>query len=63
MLLILSPASAKSNNVRNEISFALDEHKIIIPIVHQGVRVVPLQLHRIQRVDPQGRLRFAASPR
>ena len=50
MLLVLSPASAKSTNVRNEMSFALEENKIIIPVLHQDC-AIPLQLHRIQRVD------------
>jgi len=50
MLLVLSPASVKSENVRNEISFALQEKKTIIPILRQDC-AVPLQLHRLQRVD------------
>ena len=50
MLLVLSPASASSENVRNEISFALEEKKSIIPVLHQDC-AIPLQLHRIQRVD------------
>jgi hypothetical protein len=50
MLLILSPASVKSRNVRNEISFALDENKTIIPVLYQDC-TVPLQLHRVQYID------------
>jgi CHASE2 domain-containing sensor protein len=50
MLLILSPSSASSRNVRNEIALALDEGKIIIPILHRDC-VVPLQLRRVQHVD------------
>ena len=50
MLLVLSPASAASKNVRNEMSFALEENKVIIPILHRDC-AIPLQLHRIQRVD------------
>ncbi len=50
MLLILSPSSAKSSSVRNEISFALDEKKIIIPVLYQDC-AVPLQLRRVQHVD------------
>ena len=50
VLLVLSPASVKSENVRNEISFALQEKKTIIPILHRDC-AVPLQLHRLQRVD------------
>lgn len=50
MLLILSPASVKSKNVRNEIAFALDEGKTVIPVLYQDC-AVPLQLRRIQHID------------
>ncbi|HEY4899644.1 MAG TPA: TIR domain-containing protein [Terriglobales bacterium] len=50
MLLILSPASVSSKNVRNEIAFALDENKIIIPVLCQDA-AIPLQLRRIQHID------------
>jgi TonB family protein len=50
MLLILSPTSVKSRNVRNEISFALEEKKTIIPALYQDC-TVPLQLRRIQHID------------
>jgi len=50
MLIILSPSSAKSDNVRNEISFALDQGKIIVPVLYKDC-VVPLRLQRSQRID------------
>jgi hypothetical protein len=50
MLLILSPASVKSRNVRNEISLALDENRTIIPVLYQDC-TVPLQLRRVQYID------------
>ena len=50
MLLILSPASAKSENVRNEISFALEQGKTVIPVLYMSC-VVPLRLQRTQRID------------
>jgi len=50
MLLVLSPSSSRSNNVRNEISFALEAGKIIIPVLYQDC-VVPLRLQRNQRID------------
>ena len=50
MLLILSPASAKSVNVRNEVRFALDEGKAIVPVLYKDC-AVPLDLRRIQHVD------------
>ena len=50
MLLILTAASVKSKKVRNEIAFALDEEKTIIPVLCQDC-MVPLQLRRIQHID------------
>ena len=50
MLLILSPSSVRSRNVRNEISFALDEEKSIVPILYRDC-TVPLQLQRVQYID------------
>jgi hypothetical protein len=50
MLVILSPASSNSENVRNEIAFALEEGKIVIPVLHKEC-FVPLQLRRAQRID------------
>jgi len=50
MILILSPASAASRNVRNEVAVALDEGKMIVPILYRDC-TVPLQLRRIQHID------------
>ena len=50
MLLILSPSSARSDNVRNEISFALEQGKTVIPVLYMSC-VVPLRLQRTQRID------------
>ena len=50
MLLILSPSSVKSRNVRNEITFALNKQERIIPILYQDCEV-PLQLLRVQHID------------
>jgi hypothetical protein len=50
MLLILSPGSARSNNVRNEISFALEQGKVVLPILYRDC-TVPLQLQRANRID------------
>jgi len=50
MLLVLSPSSSHSPNVRNEISFALDQGKIVIPVLYHDC-IVPLQLQRNNRVD------------
>jgi hypothetical protein len=50
MVVILSPASAASENVMDEVSLALDGGKIVIPILYRECEV-PLRLHRLQRVD------------
>jgi hypothetical protein len=50
MLLVLSPASARSDNVRNEISFALEQGKTIVPVLYRDC-TVPLQLQRANRID------------
>ncbi len=50
MLTILSPAAARSPNVRNEISFALEQGKIVIPVIYKDC-IVPLQLQRNNRID------------
>jgi hypothetical protein len=50
MLLVLSPDSASSRNVRNEVALALDEGKVILPILHRDC-TIPLQLRRLQYID------------
>ncbi|MGA7157194.1 MAG: TIR domain-containing protein [Acidobacteriaceae bacterium] len=49
-LIILSPASSRSSNVRNEISYAMEQGKIVIPVLYTDC-TVPLQLQRTQRID------------
>ena len=50
VILVLSPTSVASRNVRNEIAVALDEGKAIIPILYLDC-VTPLQLRRVQHID------------
>jgi hypothetical protein len=50
MLLILSPTSVISRSVRNEITFALNKQKRIIPVLYRDCEV-PLQLLRVQHID------------
>ena len=50
MLIVLSPASVNSKNVMDEVSFALEENKTIIPILHRDCQI-PFRLRRVQRVD------------
>ena len=50
MLVILSPLSVKSDNVRDEISFALKKQKTVIPILHLDCDL-PIRLARLQYID------------
>ena len=50
ILIILSPASVVSDNIRDELSFAIDEGKQIIPVLHKDCKI-PFRIRRIQRSD------------
>jgi hypothetical protein len=49
-LVILSPASVNSTNVEDEVAFALEEHKTIIPVLYRDCKV-PFQLRPFQYAD------------
>jgi tetratricopeptide (TPR) repeat protein len=50
MLVILSPVSVSSTNVMDEVSFALEEKKTVIPVMYRDC-TVPFRLRRVQHVD------------
>jgi hypothetical protein len=50
VLVILSPASVGSNHVEDEVNFALDEQKAVIPVFYQDCKV-PFRLRPLQYVD------------
>lgn len=50
MLVILSPASASSTNVDDEVSFALEEKKTVIPVIYRDCKI-PFRLRPFQYVD------------
>ena len=50
LLVILSPASVKSGNVRDEVSFALSKQKRVIPILYRKCKI-PFRLDRLQQID------------
>ena len=50
MLVILSPSAIESNNVMDEVAFALDERRTVIPVLHRDCRV-PFRLRRLQYID------------
>lgn len=50
LLVILSPASVNSTNVMDEVSFALEEQRTVIPILYKEC-LIPFRLRRVQHLD------------
>src|SRR5688500_2704260 len=50
VIVLLSPKSAASQNVMDEVSFALDEGKTIVPVLVERC-TIPMRLRRLQYVD------------
>ena len=50
LLIILSPVSVASDNVRDEVSFALSRQKRVIPVLYRDCDV-PFPVARLQHVD------------
>lgn len=50
LLVVLSPASTASENVMDEVSYALDQNKHVIPVLYQPSDV-PLRIRRLQYID------------
>lgn len=50
LILVVSPSSAISENVANEVQYAVDEGKKIVPIIIEQTKV-PLTWRRYQRID------------
>jgi WD40 repeat protein len=50
LLLVLSPNSVESRNVLDEVSYALDENKTIVPILISDC-TIPFRVRRIQYID------------
>ena len=53
IITILSPTSVASNNVMDEVSFALESNKTVIPVLLAEC-TVPFRLRRLQHVDFTG---------
>lgn len=60
MLVVLSPDSVESKNVRDEVSFALGHRKTIFPLLRRAC-TVPLRLHTLEYVDFTGEYASALS--
>lgn len=50
LLVVLSPASVNSNNVMDEVSFALENNKKIVPVLYQRCHI-PFRIQRLQYID------------
>jgi hypothetical protein len=50
VLVILSPASVRSNNVLDEVSFALEDNKRVVPVRRDECEI-PFRLKRLQYID------------
>jgi hypothetical protein len=50
MVVIVSPASVNSTNVMDEVSFALEEQKTVIPVIYRDC-AIPFRLRRVEHVD------------
>jgi hypothetical protein len=50
MLVILSPASVASQNVMDEVAFAISEAKWIVPVLYKPCSI-PLRLRRLQHIE------------
>jgi hypothetical protein len=50
VVVVLSPAAAASDNVLDEIAYALRERKVVLPLMMQTCSI-PLRLSRLDRID------------
>ncbi len=53
LIVVLSPESVTSNNVMDEVSFALESGKTVIPVLYQEC-ATPFRLRRLQHIDFTG---------
>lgn len=49
-LVILSPNAVSSRSVMDEVSFALEKNKRVVPVLYQTCEI-PFRLRRVQRID------------
>jgi hypothetical protein len=50
MLVILSPDAVQSHSVMDEVSYALEERKRVVPVLHRPCKI-PLRMRRLQYVE------------
>ena len=52
VVLVLSPDSVRSQNVKDEISYAIEKEKAVIPVMYRPCSI-PYRWRRLQRIDAQ----------
>lgn len=52
LLVVLSPHSVESENVMDEVSYAIEEKKLVIPVLYRKCDI-PFRLRRVQYIDVQ----------
>jgi hypothetical protein len=50
LVVVLSPASVASDNVMDEVNFAIEEKKTIVPVLHQICKT-PFRLRSLQFIE------------
>ena len=50
LLVVLSPHSVESENVMDEVAYAIEEKKLVIPVLYRRCDI-PLRLRRLQYID------------
>jgi hypothetical protein len=50
LVVVLSPAAVESTNVMDEVSLALEDGKIVVPVLHRDCKI-PFRLRRLQYVN------------
>lgn len=58
VVVVLSPRSVASENVLDEIGFAIDSRKDVVPLLYESCNV-PMRISRMQRIDFTGDYRDA----
>jgi hypothetical protein len=53
VVVVLSPRAVASENVLDEVGFAIDHGKGVIPVLHEACNI-PIRISRLQRVDFTG---------
>ncbi len=53
LIVVLSPSSVASTTVLDEVSYALENHKPVIPVLYRDCKI-PFRLGRLQYVDFRG---------